>query len=104
MRNIFFPHYLSGEPKQRSQPTSRHIIILRKNAILPFYNTPYVDAFRRFIFKESPNLRDLTVEDNVRKRPLPVNNPCSPFLVYELLQNYIFFVIRPNKMLKKMVI
>lgn len=49
-------------------------MIIRKNTIPPSIIHPYVDAFRRLIFEESSNLRDSTVEDNVCKRPLPVNN------------------------------
>lgn len=52
---------------------------------------------RCLTFEESSNLRDLTVEDNVRKRPLPVNNSLSFSGQVESFQRYSFFMIRTNK-------
>lgn len=52
---------------------------------------------RCLTFEESSNLRDLTVEDNVRKRPLPVNNSLSCSGQVESFQRYSFFMIRTNK-------
>ena len=39
------------------------------------YNTSHVDVPVAVSSDGSSNLRDLSIEDNVRKRPLPVNNP-----------------------------
>lgn len=41
------------------------------------YNTPCVDVLGCRFFSGS-SLRSLSVEDNVRERPLPVNNPHKP--------------------------